>query len=130
MGKMSTRIGNFTEEMDRCDCNVLHTEIVERVGKLMPTNSQVEGLEELFKVLGNSTRVKILSALFHSEMCVCDISALLNMTVSSVSHQLKVLRQARLVKSRRDGKVVFYSLDDSHINGIFEQALSHISEMK
>lgn len=122
-------ITKFTEETDRCDCNVLHTEIVERVCKLMPTNTQVEGLEELFKVLGNSTRVKILSALFHSEMCVCDISALLNMTVSSVSHQLKVLRQARLVKTRRDGKVVFYSLDDSHINSIFEQALSHISEM-
>jgi DNA-binding transcriptional ArsR family regulator len=120
----------MSKKAERCDCNILHADIVNRVSKCMPDKAEVEGLSELFKVLGNSTRVRILSALFHSEMCVCDISALLYMSISSISHQLKVLKQARLVKSRRDGKVVFYSLDDSHINSIFEQALLHISELK
>lgn len=120
----------MAEKAERCDCNILHAKTVERVSGLMPGENEVEGLAELFKVLGNSTRVRILSALFHSEMCVCDISALLNMTISAISHQLKVLKQARLVKYWRDGKVVFYSLDDSHINSLFGQALEHISELK
>ncbi len=83
---------------------------------------------ELFKVFGDSTRVKILYALFESEMCVCDIADLLGMTQSAISHQLRVLKQSRLVKYRRDGKTVFYSLADGHIKTIFDQALEHVLE--
>ena len=85
-------------------------------------------LAELFKVFGDTTRVKIISALFEAEMCVCDIAELLSMTQSAISHQLRVLRQARLVKHRKEGKVVFYSLDDEHIKTIFNQGLEHILE--
>lgn len=85
-------------------------------------------LADLFKVLGDSTRVKILYALSQQEMCVCDIANLLDMTHSSISHQLRVLRQSRLVKFRKEGKTVFYSLDDSHINQIFNCGLEHIEE--
>ena len=94
----------------------------------MPPEEELYDLAELFKVFGDTTRVKILYALFAAEMCVCDIAALLNMTQSAISHQLRVLKQARLVKFRREGKTVFYSLDDEHIKGIFGQGLEHISE--
>ncbi|MDD3692582.1 MAG: metalloregulator ArsR/SmtB family transcription factor [Oscillospiraceae bacterium] len=113
---------------DRCDCNVLHHDIVERVRARMLNKDDIQDISKLFKVLGDFTRVKIISALLHSEMCVCDIAALLNMTKSAISHQLRVLKQARLVKYRRDGKIVFYSLDDRHIKNIFNQAHSHIKE--
>ncbi len=113
---------------DRCDCNILHHDVVEKVRAHMPDKGDMQDISELFKVFGDFTRVKIISALMHSEMCVCDIAALLNMTKSAISHQLRVLKQARLVKFRRDGKVVFYSLDDRHIKNIFEQAHSHIKE--
>ena len=118
----------MTKGIEKCDCNILHKEVVDHVRGKMPVKEEIDGLADLFKVFGDSTRVKILSALFHSRMCVCDIAALLGMTKSSISHQLRVLKQARLVKYRREGKVVFYSLDDAHIKNIFDQALSHISE--
>ena len=85
-------------------------------------------LAELFKVFGDSTRIKIIWALDEAEMCVCDIAFLLNMTQSAISHQLRVLKQAELVKSRREGKIVFYSLEDEHVKQIFDQGLIHISE--
>jgi ArsR family transcriptional regulator, lead/cadmium/zinc/bismuth-responsive transcriptional repressor len=115
---------------DRCDCTVLHDDIVKKVKKRMPGEEQLFDLAELFKVFGDSTRVRIISALLYAEMCVCDIAALLGMSKSSVSHQLRVLRQSRLVKFRREGKVVFYSLDDSHIGVIFRQGLAHVSESR
>lgn len=111
-----------------CDCHVIHSDIVERVRKKMPPEEMLYDLAELFKVFGDSTRIKIIWALFEEEMCVCDIAFLLNMTQSAISHQLRVLKQARLVKPRRDGKNIFYSLDDQHIEEIFNQGLSHISE--
>ena len=113
---------------DRCDCSVIHDEIVEKVQKRLPDEELLLDLAELFKVFGDSTRVRIISALLHSEMCVCDIAALLAMSKSAISHQLRVLRQSRLVKYRRDGKVVYYSLDDKHIGVIFKQGLVHVSE--
>jgi ArsR family transcriptional regulator len=113
---------------DRCDCTVLHDSVVKKVKKRMPGEELLFDLSELFKVFGDSTRVRIISALLYAEMCVCDIAALLGMSKSSVSHQLRVLRQSRLVKFRREGKVVFYSLDDSHIGAIFRQGLAHVSE--
>ena len=111
-----------------CDVNVIHREIVDRVQQKMPSEESLYDLAELFKVFGDSTRIKIIWALFEAEMCVCDIAYLLNMNQSAISHQLRVLKQARLVKPRREGKNVFYSLDDSHIEEIFKQGMKHIDE--
>ena len=115
-------------ELDRCDCNIIHEEVVNKVREHMPEESILLDLADIFKVFSDSTRVKILYALFRAEMCVCDISVLLGMTKSSISHQLRVLKQAKLVKNRRAGKVVYYSLADEHIKVIFDQALIHVCE--
>ncbi|MDR3185276.1 MAG: metalloregulator ArsR/SmtB family transcription factor [Christensenellaceae bacterium] len=111
-----------------CDCEVLHSEIVDHVRKHMPQEREFENLELFFKVFGDRTRVKIIWALDEHEMCVCDLAVLLNMTKSAISHQLSYLRQNRLVNSRRDGKVIFYSLSDGHIKSIFEAGREHINE--
>ena len=111
-----------------CDCDVIHTEVVEAVKKKMPPESVLYDLSDFFKVLGDSTRAKIMWALDESEMCVCDLAVLLNMTKSAISHQLRSLRQANLVKYRKEGKVVFYSLSDDHVKAIFEKGLEHIGE--
>ncbi|MBC3803197.1 metalloregulator ArsR/SmtB family transcription factor [Acetobacterium fimetarium] len=116
------------EPIERCDCDVIHDDIVRQVKNKMPQEETLYDLAELFKVFGDSTRIKILWALDEAEMCVCDIAFLLNMTQSAVSHQLRVLKQVDLVKNRRDGKNVFYSLDDEHVKQIFNQGLIHISE--
>ena len=114
--------------IDSCSCTVIHEDVVNRVREHMPQEETLYDLAELFKALGDSTRVRILCALFQAEMCVCDIAALLHMTQSAISHQLRVLKQARLVKYRKDGKVVYYSLDDEHVKSIFDQGLIHINE--
>jgi ArsR family transcriptional regulator, lead/cadmium/zinc/bismuth-responsive transcriptional repressor len=116
------------QPVERCDCEVIHEETVDRVRGIMPREETLYDLAELFKVFGDTTRIRILWALDEAEMCVCDIAFLLNMTQSAISHQLRVLRQAGLVKSRREGKIVFYSLEDEHVRLIFEQGLVHISE--
>jgi ArsR family transcriptional regulator len=115
-------------EIEKCDCTVLHEDIIEKVRKSMPPEESLYDLAELFKVFGDSTRIRILHALSASEMCVCDIAALLGMTQSAISHQLRVLKQARLVKYRKDGKVIYYSLADDHVNQIFAQGLEHVNE--
>lgn len=115
-------------DIDRCDCNVIHEDALNKVKEKMPDEENLYDLAELFKVFGDTTRIKILYALSESEMCVCDIAVLLNMTQSAISHQLRVLKQARLVKFRKDGKIVYYSLDDEHIKHIFDQGLIHINE--
>jgi len=114
--------------IDNCDCTVIHHEVVAEVRTKMPDDSVLMDLADLFKVYSDSTRVKVLCALRYSEMCVCDIAVLLGMTKSAISHQLRVLRQARLVKYRKDGKVVYYSLDDAHVGNVFEQGLLHVIE--
>ena len=106
----------------------IHEDTVNQVREKMPQEETLYDLAELFKVFGDSTRIKILWALDEAEMCVCDIAFLLNMTQSAISHQLRVLKQAELVKSRREGKIVFYSLEDEHVKQIFDQGLIHISE--
>ena len=111
-----------------CSCDIVHNTVIENDKKKMPQEEKLYDLAELFKVFGDTTRVKIISALFEAELCVCDIAELLHMTQSAISHQLRVLRQARLVKHRKEGKVVFYSLDDEHIKTIFNQGLEHILE--
>ncbi|MBN7772214.1 ArsR/SmtB family transcription factor [Clostridium aminobutyricum] len=115
-------------DIDRCDCNTIHEEIVNDVRQHMPDEDILLDLADIFKVFSDSTRVKILYALFRAEMCVCDIAVLLNMTKSSISHQLRTLKQAKLVNSRRDGKVVYYSLADEHVKTIFDQGLIHVCE--
>ncbi|WP_073011072.1 ArsR/SmtB family transcription factor [Clostridium amylolyticum] len=116
------------KNIEVCKSNVIHQDTIDKVLKVMPEEELLYDLAELFKVFGDSTRVKILSALFESEMCVCDLSVALSMTQSAISHQLRVLKQANLVKFRREGKVVYYSLSDNHIKSIFDQGLLHVQE--
>lgn len=106
-----------------------HGATVERVKAAMPDEDLLVDIAELFKVFGDSTRTKMLAALFESEMCVCCISSVLGMSVSAVSHQLRILRQSKLVKTRRVGKEIYYSLDDEHIGEIFKTALEHVKEL-
>jgi ArsR family transcriptional regulator len=113
---------------DRCSINVIHDDVIERVAELMPDSDKMSDLSLLYKALGDPTRLRILFALDAAEMCVCDISALLEMTQSAISHQLRILKQARLVKSRKEGKMVFYSLSDLHVAAIIEQGLRHVHE--
>ena len=114
--------------LERCDCDVIHEGIVAAVKERMPEDETLYDLAELFKIFGDSTRIKILWALEEAEMCVCDIANLLNLTQSAVSHQLRILKQSNLVKNRREGKIVYYSLSDEHVRQIFEQGISHINE--
>lgn len=118
------------KRFERCDCNVIHEDTIKKVSVAMPPEKDLYDLAELFKVFGDNTRIKILCALSEAEMCVCDIAFMLNMTQSSISHQLRVLKQARLIRYRRDGKVVYYSLDDEHVKQIFDQGLIHLNEGK
>lgn len=118
----------YTADVDRCDCNTIHEDVVADVRDHMPDEDNLIDLADLFKVFGDSTRVKILCALFRTEMCVCDIAVLLGMTKSSISHQLRVLKQSKLVKYRKAGKVVYYSLADEHVKTIFDQGLLHVCE--
>lgn len=106
--------------------------IEDNIGKIqkdIPSEEEVDGLAELFKIFGDSTRIKIMYTISVKEMCVCEIATIIGMTHSSVSHQLKNLKQARLVKGRKDGKEVYYSLNDEHIEKIFKLGLEHIKEM-
>ena len=114
--------------MERCDYILAHEDIVNAVNAQMPDEEILYDLAELFKVFGDSTRIKILYVLFESEMCVCDIAQLLNMNQSAISHQLRVLKQSKLVKYRRDGKTVFYSLADGHVRTILGQGMEHVAE--
>ena len=110
------------------DFLAVHEDVVKRVLDKQPAEEELYDLAELFKVFGDTTRIKIICALFESEMCVCDLSVLLNISQSAISHQLRVLKSARLVKFRRAGKVIYYSLDDEHIKHIFDEGLRHITE--
>jgi len=111
-----------------CDEQCVHTQLVDKVLKELPDEDALYDLAELFKVFGDSTRVRILFALFGAELCVCDLSEALDMTQSAISHQLQILRTNKLVKSRREGKQVYYSLADEHVVTIIAQGLSHILE--
>lgn len=111
-----------------CDFIHAHEDVVEKVRGTMPGEDTLYDLTELFRIFADSTRVRILYVLEESEMCVCDLAALLGMTQSAISHQLRALKNARLVKARRDGKTVFYSLADQHVKTILDQGLEHISE--
>ena len=118
----------MTPEKETCDFLHVHDEIVSDVNRQMPSEEVLFDLSELFKVFGDSTRIRILYCLFVSEMCVCDIATLLNMTQSAISHQLSVLKRNKLVKSHRDGKTIFYSLADSHVRTMLDQGVEHVTE--
>lgn len=115
-------------EIERCGFLCVHEETVGQVLRDMPDDETLYDLAELFKIFGDSTRVKILYALFEAELCVCDIAQLLGLTQSAVSHQLRLLKASRLVKPRKDGKTVFYSLADDHVRKIIAQGMDHICE--
>ena len=109
-----------------CDCNVIHESVVKRVMEDMPSDESLESLSLLFKIIGDNTRTKIIWLLDHEEMCVCDIANVLGMTKSRVSHQLAILKNAGIVKFKKVGKEVNYSLDDEHITKLFETGIEHI----
>ena len=113
-----------------CDCNVIHKDVVDKTRKNMLEEDTLNKLAEFFKIVGDTTRVKILFALDQNEMCVCDIANVLEMTKSSISHQLGTLRRSGIVKCRKLGKEVFYSLDDEHIKQVFEIGVEHIEHRK
>ena len=116
------------EYIEVCEEVCPHQEILDRVKPEMPDEERLYDLAELFKVFGDTTRIRILYVLFESEMCVYDIAALLNMNQPAISHQLKVLKQARLVRNRREGKTVYYFLDDDHVRTVIGQGMEHIEE--
>ena len=113
---------------ESCELYKVHEAIVKKVRSELPDEDTLYDLTELFRIFGDSTRIRILYVLSASEMCVCDIAALLGMTQSAISHQLRALKNARLVKARRDGKTVFYALADGHVRTIIDQGLDHVRE--
>lgn len=117
---------DYTEDM--CQEAHIHENVLEQVKSNMPDDDTLCDVAEMFKVFGDITRTKILSALFEAELCVCDICEIVKMSTSAVSHQLRILRQTKIVKSRRCGKEVYYSLDDEHISKIYRMALDHLEE--
>ena len=116
---------HFTE---CCDTVEVHEELLQIVRETMPPEEDLYELAELFKIFGDSTRIRILFVLFEAEVCVCDLASALNMTQSAISHQLAILKKSKLVKSRREGKSVFYSLADNHVRTIISQGMEHVEE--
>lgn len=116
------------KDIPKCEQICVHEDIVQMALSDMPDEEKLYDLAELFKIFGDSTRIKILYVLFETEMCVCDIAQTLGMTISAISHQLKILKQAKLVKFRRNGKSIIYSLADDHVRTIINQGMNHINE--
>ena len=119
---------NINDPIECCDCNEIHEDLLKIVNDTMPEETELYDLAELFKVFGDSTRIRILFVLFEAEVCVCDLAKVLNMTQSAISHQLRILKANKLVNSRREGKSVFYSLADGHVRTIIAQGREHIEE--
>ena len=116
------------EPVETCEEKSIHPEQIDTVVKDLPPEETLFDLAELFKIFGDSTRIKILYVLFEAELCVCDIAAVLNRSQSAISHQLRTIKQARLVKNRREGKTVYYSLADDHVKTIIGMAIEHLEE--
>lgn len=119
---------NHEHSIPCCGETAVHTDRLEAVKKQLPPEEDLYDLAELFKLFGDSTRVQILYALLESELCVCDLASLIGVTQSAVSHQLRILKAGKLVKFRREGKTMFYSLDDDHVARILSQGMEHIGE--
>ena len=125
---MKSKKQNSPEAEECCGYIHIHQEVIDKVDTMMPEEEKLADLAEFFRVFGDTTRIKILYVLLCCEMCVCDIAHILNISQSAVSHQLRTLKQMDLVRNRRDGKTIFYSLSDSHIKTILSQGLEHIEE--
>ena len=125
---MISNMNNIDDTVECCECNEVHEELLKIVNETMPEETELYDLAELFKVFGDSTRIRILFVLFEAEVCVCDLAKVLNMTQSAISHQLRILKQNKLVNSRREGKSIFYSLADGHVRTIIAQGREHIEE--
>lgn len=126
---MSEIINNNNDKnTDCCEQHLIHNDVVKQTVEHMPDLDTLFSLAELFKVFGDTTRIRIMCALFENELCVCDIAEIVQMGQSAVSHQLRILRNAKLVKVRKDGKSSYYSLNDEHIKKIYEMGLAHINE--
>ena len=130
MAVMRKETGDRREERkdEVCDGFEVHEDLLKIVNETLPEETELYDLAELFKVFGDSTRIRILFVLFEAEVCVCDLAKALNMTQSAISHQLRILKQNKLVKSRREGKSIFYSLADDHVRTIINQGREHIEE--
>ena len=130
MAVMRKETGDRMEERkdEVCDGFEVHEDLLKIVNETLPEETELYDLAELFKVFGDSTRIRILFVLFEAEVCVCDLAKVLNMTQSAISHQLRILKQNKLVKSRREGKSIFYSLADDHVRTIINQGRDHIEE--
>lgn len=115
-------------DQDRCQIRCIHPDKIGKTLQQMLPNEQINTLAELFKIMGDTTRLKIIHALRIEELCVCDLAAVIDLSESAVSHQLRLLRNTKLVKFRREGKVLYYSLDDEHIDILFQQGLEHVLE--
>lgn len=115
-------------KIEVCKTNIINQEKVEKARKTLPKEREIRDLAETFKVLGDPTRIQILLALATDELCVCDLAALIGVTVSAISHQLRMLKNLKLVTYRKDGKIVFYSLDDAHVENLLNEALTHLRE--
>jgi ArsR family transcriptional regulator len=126
--KEAKAMSKENKEVECCESTCVHESLLKIVNDTLPDEMELYDLSELFKVFGDSTRIRILFVLFEAEVCVCDLAQALNMTQSAISHQLRILKQSKLVKSRREGKSVFYSLADSHVRTIIAQGLEHIEE--
>lgn len=123
------REGNMEKtEVECCDVTYVHSDMIQKVKEKMPGDEHINALADFYKAFSDATRVKILCVLLESEMCVCDLAEFLQMTQSAISHQLRVLKQMKLVKNRREGKTVYYSLADGHIQTIISQGMEHIQE--
>lgn len=116
------------KELECCESTEVHEDLLKTAAEHMPDEEELYDLAELFKVFGDSTRIRILYVLFEAELCVCDIAEALHMTQPAISHQLRILKQAKLVKNRREGKSIFYSLADGHVRTIIAQGKEHIEE--
>ena len=125
---MTIESRNTTDAVETCITKGIHKDIIRTVKRNMPDQIALYDIADLFKLFGDSTRLGILWALSESEMCVCDLCALLKMKQPAVSHQLKNLKQSRIVKARREGKIVYYSLDDEHIRDLLNLGMEHIQE--
>ena len=119
-------IDKFNDE--KCEVTLIHEDNVKKAINELPDDELIADLSDMFKIFGDQTRVKILMALESGEMCVCDIAAVMNMSQSAISHQLRVLKQSNIVKTRREGKVVYYSISDDHVKEIFDMAMVHVQE--
>ena len=128
IGKLKISQGKAAVDVDCCEVTEVHEDLLKVVREKMPSEDELYDLAELFKIFGDSTRIRILFVLLEAEVCVCDLAEALSMTQSAVSHQLRILKASKLVKSRREGKTVYYSLADDHVLSIISQGLEHIEE--